>query len=156
LHNKKLEQKEQVISSLEEQITKAQYEQSTLTKQLADITQERDSLILAFSLITDDKPSGQDYEYSCKTFKKPKRNVKNVKSTGKPADVASCVCRNRYSVLEDNILLDPNESNENNVDELNESKRDETQHKERPVTRDNAVGGGGGGGGGTKGKAELL
>jgi predicted nucleic acid-binding Zn-ribbon protein len=41
LHNKKLEQKEQVISSLEEQITKAQYEQSTLTKQLADITQER-------------------------------------------------------------------------------------------------------------------
>jgi chromosome segregation ATPase len=39
LHNKKLEQKEQVISSLEEQITKAQYEQSTLTKQLADITQ---------------------------------------------------------------------------------------------------------------------
>ena len=76
MHNKKLEQKEQVISSLEEQITKAQYEQSTLTKQLADITQERDSLILAFSLITDDKPSGQDYEYSCKTFKKPKRNVK--------------------------------------------------------------------------------
>jgi seryl-tRNA synthetase len=91
LHNKTLEQKEQVISSLEEQITKAQNEQSTLTKQLADITQERDSLILAFSLIIDDKPSGQDYEYSCKTFKKPKRNVKNVKSTGKPADVASCV-----------------------------------------------------------------
>jgi hypothetical protein len=55
----------------------------------------------------------------------------------------------RYSVLEDNIILDPNESNDNNVDELNESKRDETQHKERPVNRDNA-------GGGIKGKAELL
>jgi septal ring factor EnvC (AmiA/AmiB activator) len=68
LHNKKLEQNEQVISSLEEQITKAQYEQSTLTKQLTDITQERDSLILAFSLIIDDKSSGQDYECSCKTF----------------------------------------------------------------------------------------
>ena len=62
MHNKKLEQNEQVISSLEEQITKAQYEQSTLTKQLTDITQERDSLILAFSLIIDDKSSGQDYE----------------------------------------------------------------------------------------------
>ena len=63
--------------------------------------------------------------------------------------VVNEVCRNRYSVLEDNKILDPNESNDNNVDELNESKRDGTQHKERLVNRDNA-------GGETKGKAELL
>ncbi|CAB4015470.1 Hypothetical predicted protein [Paramuricea clavata] len=93
LHNKNLEQKEQlVISSLEKQITKAQYEQSTLTKQLTDITQERDSLILAFSLIIDDKSK-------------------------------------------DNIILDPNESNENKVDEL---IYDEEQVKAKAVNHDNS------------------
>jgi hypothetical protein len=56
---------------------------------------------------------------------------------------------------EDSIIInDVNESNENNVEnrqtgKSNESKRAETQHKERPVNRDNA-------GGKSKGKGRTV
>ena len=45
---KDLNDKEQIISSLKGQLTKAEHDYSILSKQLTDITQERDSLILAF------------------------------------------------------------------------------------------------------------
>ena len=48
-----------------------------LSKQLTDITQERDSLILAFSLIIDEKSGGQNIKPG-KEFVRPKRSSKNV------------------------------------------------------------------------------
>ena len=45
---KDLNDKEQTISSLKGQLTKAEQDYTILSKQLTDITQERDSLILAF------------------------------------------------------------------------------------------------------------
>ena len=47
---KDLNDEEQIISSLKGKLTKAEHDYSILSKQLTDITHERDSLILAFSL----------------------------------------------------------------------------------------------------------
>ena len=77
---KDLNDKEQIISSLKGQLTKAEHDYTILSKQLTDITQERDSLILAFSLIIDEKSGGQNIKPG-KEFERPKRSSKNVQST---------------------------------------------------------------------------
>ena len=53
---KDLNDEEQIISSLKGKLTKAEHDYSILSKQLTDITQERDSLILAFSLDNTSNP----------------------------------------------------------------------------------------------------
>ena len=72
---KDLNDKEQTISSLKGQLTKAEHDYTILSKQLTDITQERDSLILAFSLIIDEKSGGQNIKPG-KEFVRPKRSSK--------------------------------------------------------------------------------
>ena len=68
---KDLNDKEQIISSLKGQLTKAEHDYTILSKQFTDITQERDSLILAFSLIIDEKSGGQNIKPG-KEFVRPK------------------------------------------------------------------------------------
>ena len=80
---KDLNDKEQIISSLEGRLTKAEHDYTILSKQLTDITQERDSLILAFSLIIINKvwwTKHQTRKRICKTktiFKKCSINFSN-------------------------------------------------------------------------------
>ena len=96
---KDLNDKEQIISSLEGRLTKAEHDYTILSKQLTDITQERDSLILAFSLIIDEKSGGQNIKPG-KEFVRPKRSSKNVQST---SATTTNISQNCFSVLDDSI-----------------------------------------------------
>ena len=112
---KYLNDKEQIISSLKGQLTKAEHDYSILSKQLRDITQERDSLILAFSLIIDEKSGGQNI----------KRSSKNVQST---STTTTNISQNCFSVLEDSRAENPIqvglELNEPEPDEASDSAID--------------------------------
>ena len=70
-YDKGLNNKELIISSLKGQLIKANRDNSILSKQLTDITQERDPIILAFSLIIDETSGGQVIKPG-KEFNKPK------------------------------------------------------------------------------------
>ena len=116
--------KEQTISSLKGQLTKAEHDYTILSKQLTDITQERDSLILAFSLIIDEKSGGQNIKPG-KEFVRPKRSSKNIQST---SATTTNISQNCFSVLEDSIAENPIqvelELNEPEPDEASDSAFD--------------------------------
>ena len=122
---KDLNDTEQIISSLKGQLTKAEHDYSILSKQFTGITQERDSLISAFSLIIDEKSGGQNIKPG-KEFERPKRSSKNVQSTSASTiNISQIAC---FSVLEDSITENPIhvglELNEPEPDEASDSAID--------------------------------
>ena len=91
---------------------------------MTDITQERDSLILAFSLIIDEKSGGQNIKPG-KEFVRPKRSSKNVQST---SATTTNISQNCFSVLGGWIAENPIhvelELNEPELDEASDSAFD--------------------------------